>query len=317
MNIRLLAILFSFVFTVTNNLSANEIIDEVVAVIGNEAITAIDLAKEAEIYKTRKSVKKDKRNIESQVLDLLISRAIVDIVAREESVTVPPERIDSTIQREMDMRGVAKLDDYKKKIERELKTPFEEYRKEIGRQLKTQQVVQLRVSVPNPTPSQIDEWYKLNKAKLGKKYLFRMVAIPFTASTEKSVSQSMNKAYALAKKSKNGIAIAAQQYSKHASKSRGGLMGPYRLDEVAQIDPILAGAVNSTKVGQMSQVFVGQNNYYFIKVENAKDIPVDEVYDQVRALLQSQNEQLAFTDWVREQRNKVSVTVYLKDYQEQ
>ncbi len=298
------------------SLASAEVLNEVIAVIGNEPVTLIDLNNEIKLYKTRKNVKQDKRNIESQVLDLLISRAIVDIIAAEESITVPPERIDSTIQREMDMRGIANLEEYKKKVEKELGISFEDYKKEMARQLKTQQVIQLRVSVPNPTPAQIDEWYKLNKNKLGKKYLFRMVAIPYKSSNEAQVSKIMSQAHAEARKSKDGIASAAAKYSQHVSKSRGGLMGPYRLDEIARMDPILAGAVNNTPVGQLSQVFVGQGYYYLIKVENAKDIPVDEVYDQIRALLQGQNEQMAFADWVREQRRRVSVTIFLKNYQE-
>lgn len=293
------------------------VLNDVVAVVASAPITTIDLAQEVDRMKKRRIPVKDKRSVTSHALDTLIGRAIIDVIAREESVTISPERISNAIKKEMDMRGILREDDFKKIVKRDMGLSFDDYKEELTRQLKTQQVMQLRVSVPNPTPSQVEEWYRQNKNRVGKKYTFRMIYIP-VAGNELKVSQQMKAARAMGASSGAGFAKAAAQYSAHPSKARGGLMVDLRLDQVAQIDPILAGAVNGTPLGTTSQVFVGGNGgYYCVRVESARAIGLDEVYDNVRAILYSQNEQIEYGRWLKEQRKKVAVTIYLKDYQEQ
>lgn len=297
-------------------LAASTVLVDVVAVVANAPITSIDLAQEVERMQKRKVPIKDKRSIKSHALDALIGRAIIDVIAREESVTISPERINNAIKKEMDMRGILREEEFKKVIKRELGLEFEDYKEELVRQLKTQQVMQLRVSVPNPTPSQVEEWYRQNKNRVGKKYTFRLIYIP-VAGNELKVSQQMKAARAMGASSSAGFAKAAEQFSAHPSKKNGGLIVDLRLDQIAQIDPVLAGAINGTPVGTTSQVFVGANGgYYCVRVESARAISLDEVYDNVRAILYSQNEQIEYARWLKEQRKKVAVTIYLKDYQE-
>ncbi|MCB1147189.1 MAG: peptidyl-prolyl cis-trans isomerase, partial [Leptospiraceae bacterium] len=159
---------------------------------------------------------------------------------------------------------------------------------------------------------QVQEWYKSNKDKLGKKIVFRMIQKTYNSSNELQVSRDMKNALAEAYRN---FAAAAQKYSDHSSASRGGLVGPLRLDEVARMDPLLAGAVNNLRTGQVSQVFVGQGGYYIVKVENQQTIAIDEVYDQIRGLLMAQNEQAAFAEWIKEQKRRVAVKVFWDGYE--
>lgn len=288
------------------------LLNSVIATVGNRSITLIDLDNEKEYFKKRKGIKLDRRDIDSQILDLLISRAIVDYVASEESITLPPERVESAIDREMQMRGFSDRASYEKRIERELGIPWDEYKNELTRQLKTQQVIQLKVSVPSPTMSQVREWYNNNRSKIGKKILFRMILKSYNSSNELQVSRTMKKAHSAARRN---FAQAAKNYSEHYSKNRGGLIGPMRIDEIARMDQILAGALNNMRRKQISQVFVGQDGYYVVKVESLSPIPMDEVYDQIRGLLMAQNEQAAFGKWVKNQKTRISVKIFMDGYQ--
>ncbi len=292
------------------------VLNDVVAVVATAPITSIDLEEEIARLKKLKTKSKDKRALESQALDSLIGRALIDVIAQEESVTISPERVQNAIRKEMDMRGVLREAEFQKMVKRETGMDFETYKDELAQQIKTQQVMQLRVSVPNPTPSQVEEWYRHNKARLGKKYTFRMIYIP-VAGNELKVSQQMKAARAMGASSSSGFAKAATKYSHHSSASRGGLIVDMRLDQVAQIDPILAGALNGTPKGATSQVFVGSNGgYYCVRVENTRAIGLDEVYDNVRAILYNQNEKIEYARWLKDQRKRVAVTIYLKSYKE-
>jgi putative peptidyl-prolyl cis-trans isomerase len=249
---------FILAFSIASPAFAATVLNDVIAVVANAPVTSIDLVQELDRLKKRKAPAKDKRGPKSQAVDNLIGRAIIDVIAREESVTISPERIKNAIKKEMDMRGILREEDFKKVIKRDTGMEFDDYKDELSRQLKTQQVMQLRVSVPNPTPSQVEEWYRQNKNRVGKKYTFRMIYIP-VAGNELKVSNQMKAARAMGASSSAGFAGAAAKYSAHASKGRGGLMVDMRLDQVAQIDPILAGAINGTPMGTTSQIFVGSN----------------------------------------------------------
>lgn len=292
------------------------VLNDVVAVVANLPITTVDLAHEIDRMQKRRGFKREKRGLQAQALDTLIGRAIIDVIAREESVTISPERIANSLKKEMDMRGILREADFIKSIKRDTGLEYEDYKEELSRQLKTQQVMQLRVSVPNPTPSQVEEWYRQNKTRVGKKYNFRMIYMPVVGN-ELQVSNNMKAARAMGASSSAGFASAAAKYSQHSTRGRGGLMVDQRLDQLAQIDPILAGAVNGTPPGTTSQIFVGANGgYYCIRVESSRAIGLDEVYDNVRAILYSQNEQIEYGRWLKEQRKKVAVTIYMKNYQE-
>ncbi|MBV6492534.1 MAG: Chaperone SurA [Turneriella sp.] len=297
-------------------LGAPVVVADTIAIVANEPITSIDLANEIALMKKRKGFKKEKRGLESQALDTLIGRAIISSIAREEAVIVSPERVQTQVQKEMDMRGILRQADFEKIVKRETGLSFDEYKEDMAQKIIAQQVMQLRVSVPNPTPSQVEEWYRQNKNRVGKKYNFRLIAIPVRGN-ELQVSNSMKAARAMAGNSIAGFTKAVAKYSTHSSKSRGGLLVDMRLDQIAQIDPMLAGAVNGTPVGTVSQVFVGAHGtYYIIRVESARAIGLDEIYDNVRAILYSQNEQQEYARWLKEQRKRIAIDIRLKDYKE-
>ena len=186
---------FILAFSIASPAFAATVLNDVIAVVANAPVTSIDLAQELDRLKKRKAPAKDKRGPKSQAVDNLIGRAIIDVIAREESVTISPERIKNAIKKEMDMRGILREEDFKKVIKRDTGMEFDDYKDELSRQLKTQQVMQLRVSVPNPTPSQVEEWYRQNKNRVGKKYTFRMIYIP-VAGNELKVSNQMKAARA-------------------------------------------------------------------------------------------------------------------------
>ncbi|HRP70441.1 MAG TPA: peptidylprolyl isomerase, partial [Turneriella sp.] len=287
--LRMLSSVFFLISLIPFSLwAAPTVLVDTVAIVANEPVTSVDLANEIQFMKKRKGFKKEKRGLESQALDILIGRAIISSIAREEAVTISAERVETQIQKEMDMRGILRQAEFEKIIKRDTGLTLDEYKEEMAHQLLTQQVMQLRVSVPNPTPSQVEEWYRHNKARVGKKYNFRMIYIPVHGN-EVQVNKQMKAARAMAGNSAVSFAKAAAKYSAHSSKSRGGLLVDMRLDQIAQIDPILAGAVNGSPVGSVSQVFVGSNGaYYCIRVESARAIGLEEIYDNVRAILYGQ-----------------------------
>ena len=109
---------------------------------------------------------------------------------------------------------------------------------------------------------------------------------------------------------------AARKYSDRPSKSRGGLEGPYRIDELLQEGREFAGLVMSTKPGTLSRLVKIGSAYYIVKTVNTKSFSLEEVYGHIRAHLYQENEQAAFAQWIQEQRKRINVTVFLNNYTE-
>lgn len=292
-----------------------EIINSIAATVGKKSITTMDLGHEIKYFSKRKNVQKDKRNIESQVLDLLISRAIVDQVSLEESIMVSDKKVNEVIEKETEKRELTE-EKYRAEIKKNMGLNWPEYKVELKRQLKTQQVIQLKVSVPQPTPREIEEWYKLNGSKLGKTYYVRIIQRRFSRGNSKS-ELAANKQINLARRmAARDFAKAAGKYSQHPSAKRGGLIGWKRLDEVAQYDRILAGMIQNTPKGRLSRVFKGARGYYLVRVDAVKRIPIDEVYGYIRMYLYQKNEQKAFYQWIQRQKKRIAVRIFLENYQE-
>ena len=314
---RRLRITLAFV-TTTSIWSATEIINDIVAIVGDQAITRVDIDVEKTRLQRRRNIKRDRRPIESQVLDLLISRALVDIAAKEESVTVTKERIENHIKKEVERQGLRNVEQFCRRVKAEIKISCKEYRRDLKRQLKTQQVMQLRVAATPPTPAQIEQFYRINRTKLGKKYKYWVLSIPYKVGNtqdEIRVNKLINQARSMAMKN---FAAAARRYSRHPSRHRGGYEGWRRIDEIAKESKQLAGLVNMTAAGRLSPVvaITEKRSYYFVKVGATAAIKLDEVYEQIKNILFMESQESAFQKWIQNERRRRSIRIFLKNYRE-
>lgn len=293
-----------------------EVINQVVAVVGNLAITNIDLENAEKEFQRRRDLPRDKRNISSQALDILISRLIVRYTAKEESITVSKNQVDKEVERQMQSQGVLDLEAFKKTIKQQWKFEWEDYLQEVENQLYARQVMQIRVPVVTPSEEKVRDWYNKNKRKLGKKYFVRVIQKKYKKNDYKDelrVSKIMKTARVLAEKN---FAQAASRYSEHSSAKNGGSIGWVRPEEVAASDRLLAGAIVNLPLRSVSQVFVGERGYYIVKVEQRANIQLEEVYNYIVAFLYNESEQKAFMQWLEEQRSKISIQIFLDNYRE-
>lgn len=292
-----------------------QVIDQVVATVANRAITMVDMEQGKSEFKRRKDIKKDKRNLDSQVLDMLINRAIIRFTAEDESITVSENQIQKEIKRQMEAQGIKSENAFKALVKKQFHLTWDEYLEEVANQLYMRQVVQIRVPVPPPSQESARDWYKKNRRKLGNKYLARVIQMKFKKGDyqdELRVSKAMKAARVLALKD---FPTAAKKYSQHSSASRGGLLGWVRPEEIAMSDRFLAGAIVNSPRSTVSQVFVGSRGYYIVKVEKTAPIDFEEVYNYIMAFLYNENEQRAFAKWLKAERSKVAVQIFINNYQ--
>ncbi len=295
--------------------AAGEVLNELIATVNNYPITALDLDIAVQEFKQSRAPR-DHRNLESQVLDQLINKAIIDIVLEEEAVFISDKRVNSWVEEEQKRMNLTP-EQYEKLLQKEKHMTVDEFKEEIREQMKRQNVMQLRVDTPNPTRQQIESWYRKNKQQIGKKYHIRMIQIKFTPGDTKDelrVNKMMKEAYAMAV---NDFEGAAQKYSEHSSAARGGLLSWYRLDELIAMYPqVMVEKVYTTREGQVSDIFVAEGAYYIVKIDDTAAIKLEEVEDLIRQRIAAENQQAAFGKWLKDQRKLMAVEIYLKNYEE-
>ena len=300
------------IYTTISSSYAEEVINDVAAMVGDTPITLIDIDIEMGHKKYNTG---DNRNKESRVLDSLIEKAIIERVMKDEVISISDKQIDDIINQSMKDNGYKDTKSFEAALFQQMHLTLSEYREEIANNLKIQQISQLKISVPAPKAEEIKQWYTTHKNEVGNKYLLRAIKSSFNPNNPKeelSINQLMNKARneALA-----NFHLAAGQYSDDPSASNGGLLGWSRIDEIAIKDPILANVVYKLNPGEVSPVFVSNNSYYIVKAEVVTPISMDEATPLIAQRLYREKQKSAYQDWLKTKRKDSAIRIYLKGYQ--
>lgn len=294
---------------------SGEVLNDVIAVVGTKPITQVDLDEELKQIKRDKTFQRDRRNLKSQALDRLIHRQIIEQVLEEESINITESQIDSYIEKEMKASGVKSLAAFERALRSQRGVTLKQYRAVIYERIQIQNLVQLRISVNIPTEKQVERWYKQNRSKLGKKYKVRIIRMrynPKNLQNELKVSKKMKEARVLALRN---FPAAAKKYSDHPSKKGGGYLGWYLPHEFVKVmNQEVAQVLFQVKPGTLSQVFVSNNAYYLLKVERAVFPALDDVRELAINYLYMENQNAAYNLWLREERKKRALQIFMKDY---
>jgi parvulin-like peptidyl-prolyl isomerase len=96
----------------------------------------------------------------------------------------------------------------------------------------------------------------------------------------------------------------AAEFSASPSKANGGLIGPFKSDELA---PQLQELLNKLKVGEVAEVIRTQRGYQILKLESRTDTKI-RTFDEARSQI---------TDRVIETKRRAAVQKYLDGLREQ
>ena len=139
MNLIILFILIFFSYSIFSQDSLNRIY----AVVGKKSITEIDYEKGEDRYKKlfRTTKSPYKGSHKTQVLDFLISRAVIEITAEEETITVNEKRVETEIDKIMDNSGQPDRATFEKYISERANIPFDVWVAELPYQIMKNQLI--------------------------------------------------------------------------------------------------------------------------------------------------------------------------------
>ncbi len=319
-------ILITSLFLFTFNVIAYESLNQVIAIVGNQAITQTKFEKGAEKYKALSRfapAARKKGSLHSQILDFLIDRAIVDIVAEEESIQVNEKRIEAEIQKRMDGQGISDIEVFKKQVTTQFGQPYEVWLEDLPYQIKKGQLLQVKISPPMPSEQEVLNWYNKNKAKVGFEFKFReLIFSPNNSSIdeETKIFQELNEIRSKSMKDPSFFKLVAsgpRNESRH--KASGGFVNWVPTFELFKSQPTTASVLSQVAEGKVSEVFRDdRKRYCLVFVEGIRPTPLDAVRKGIQGLLFRDKEQATFEEWLVNTRKTTTINIfdpiYLKEH---
>lgn len=310
--------ILAFLFGAQCNLYSYESLNQVLAIVGNKSISQLDYESGLEKYKLASryiAQSKKKGSLHSQVLDFLIDRVIVDIVAEEESIQVNEKRMDLEVQKRMENAGASDLEQFKKIIFQQYGSSYEQWYEDLPFQIKKTQLLQIRVSPSLPSEAEVLNWYNKNRAKVGSEFKFREFVIsPVTGTIdeEQKIFAEMNEIRGKSIKDPSFFKLVASGPRNDTKfKTTGGLINWISAFEIYKTQPVTASILSQIPQGKMSEVFRDdKKRYCLVMVEGVRPTPLESVRKGIQGLLFREREQASFDEWLVGMRKTTVITIF-------
>ncbi|MCE9499903.1 MAG: putative peptidyl-prolyl cis-trans isomerase, partial [Leptospira sp.] len=310
----------SFIFPAT--LGSAESINRILAIVGKHSISLLDYENEED--KFRKISKflprlNHKASFKTQLMDHMINRAIIDITAEEESIQVNEKRIETEIEKRMELMGITNRGAFEKNISQQTGMPFDMWVAELPYQIKKGQLLQVRVTTKLPSDKEIQDWYYINKSKVGFEIRYREIAlIPSGNSIEEEARVSKELASIRSEVQKDPSSfkfIAAGPRNQSNLRQHGGLVDWIPAFELFKMSKITANVTSQLQEEKISDIFRDERKRYcIIKLEGKRPTPLDLVRKGIQNILYREKEESSFEDWLLQRRKEIHIVVYDRDY---
>lgn len=256
-------------------LRAQKIIDEVVAVVGNEVVLYSDI--EAQIAQMKDMPADKEAETRCMVIDQIMQRKLLLSRAKYDSLKVTDEQVNNELDRRMAFfveqfgGNVQALEKYYNRTVGQLKSDF---REPIKEQLLTEQMQNKIVSGVDVTPEEVKKFYlSLPKDSLpyynAELEIGQIVILPKVSSQEKQdVINKLRNIRSSIISGKSKFSTMAIVYSQDEGSARkGGEMDMQRADNFV---PEFAAAALSLKKDSISDVVETKFGYHIIKMLDRK-----------------------------------------------
>lgn len=303
-----------------------ESINRIIATVGNQSISELDFDDAQEKYqKISRFLKNEdtRKSLRSRIIDFLIDRAVVDSIAEDESIQVNEKRLESEIDKRMELMGITSRKQFEKAIETNSGMAFDLWYTELPYQIKRGQLLQYKVPNQPPADKEIRAWYSQNKEKVGFEVQFRQIAITPNNDSISEESRIHKEAMEIRKSlladpASFSLVAGSPRNTDPTLRARKGLVDWVSSFELFKTSRTVAAAASNVQVGAISEVFRDERKRYCIlKVEGKRPTPLESVRQGIGNLLMKEKEDENFNRWVREQRTVVPIQIFDEAYKKE
>ena len=297
---------------------ADQVVNRVEAVVGDEVITALDVDRMVKNMMPPDSpIGPDNREAAQKLRGAALERLVEDKMFDQEVKRLQLEVSDQEIERYLSrIKESNRISDeqFLAQLSRRGLT-VEEYRQQLKRDILKHKLianeVQRSVVISD---DQVEEYYRTNISQYKDLHKVHLRAIflqvPEQATPERKDAVRL-KAEDLRAQAvdKNNFAELAGKYSEGPGAEKGGDLGALT---AADLFPAMRQAVAELKPGEISPVIEMPQGYVFLQMVERKGdstTPLDEVRQEIRQKLEKEALDAKFQKWMKELRTKIYVKI--------
>ncbi len=305
---------------IASSVDTNDLLDRVICVVNNDAITMYELD-EAELYyvaETREKMQEGdaRKALRERLLQNLIENRIQLQQAERDKVVVEDAEIAENLAEVMKKLKVTDEKQFDQVMKSQGLT-MDAVKKRMREQLMVQRVIRrkvaLRISV---TEQEIDKYLVENRDKLetGLTFSARHILLqPDPAKGEEGWLEARKRAEEVYGYLLEGqdFAELAKKYSDDPSARDGGSLGPLKKGELA---PDIEEAILRLTPGEASTPFRSQVGYHIFRLDSRETLTgeaLTQVRGQVREILYRQKYDVRLKDWLTEIKERAIIDVRL------
>ena len=319
---RLLPFFTLFLISATASAWAqNQLVDRVVAVVNDEAITQseLDLYLRPMFKELRGQYKGDElgrqfNEVRLKLLDQMIEDRLVFQQAKSQSITVDEEEIDQHID-ELKSRFPSQ-EAFQKELDEQhynLNELRENYRRQIMIRKLHDQEIRAHVVI---SPRKIEDYYKEHQSEFAEEEQNKIRSITIRKGQEaidKGIldEAAKKKIESIEKRIRAGESFEklAQEFSEDGYAKEGGRVGLVKRNEMM---PEINDILFQLQAGGISPVLETSIGYHLFKVEEKKLSrvpPFEEVKEKIRTILFRKAAEERFREWMNELKTRAYISI--------
>jgi peptidyl-prolyl cis-trans isomerase SurA len=293
----------------------DQVLDRVVAVVNNDAITLGELQESVAMYRqeNRGRPASSDEDLARQFLGRLIDVRLQLQEAERERIVVEEVEINDELAERLKRFGAANMDELESMVKAQGLT-MDSVRKRVRDSLRVAKVIRrkvaLRVSVTEP---EVDRYLVENRDKLetGLKYHAQHILITPASGSDAAWEAARLRAEALRTQIQEGADFAeiARAHSRDASARTGGDLGVLKRGELAQD---IEATILSLNPGEVSLPHRSSLGFHIFRLESKEVLEgegLQRLRQQVREILYRQKYEARLEAWIKEIKQRAIIQV--------
>lgn len=296
---------------------AQDIVDRIVAVVNNEAITLSELLEHVVyyLYESRQRIPQEgEQALKERLLQRMVEARLQLQEANREKITVEDSEIIEQLAEVMKRAGVKSPEELERLVTAQGLT-MESVRKRLREQLMIQKVIRrkvtLRISV---TEDEMERYFLENRAKLetGSSYQARHILIgpraPAGDAEWETARLKAEEVWELVRAGQD-FAELARTYSRDPSASEGGDLGVLKQGE---LDSEIEAQILRIRPGEAAAPFRSRLGYHIFKLEWKEGLTgqaLDQTKQQIRDLLFREKYKARLEAWFEEIKRRAIIEI--------
>ncbi len=277
----LLVLLTALITSIFNFSQAQEVLDRIVAVVGNQTILESELTTQVQVFLAQSGMTnpspEQTQKLRSDILEQMINDRLILVQAEKDtSLKVTPNEIENALEQHIERlkSQFGSEEEFLKQLEKEnltLKDLKRRFRQEVRNQILKDRLVQKRVAKVNVSAKAVKDFYEIYKDSIPEQpasvhLAHILLNIQPSQTTLDSLKTRLEKIRQEIVSGTDFASLAAK-YSEDPTAKSGGDLGFFQSGE---LDPDFEKAAFSLKPGEVSGVVRTQFGFHLIKLEEKK-----------------------------------------------